>query len=120
MESRPLPTKYCERLFTDGQKHLEELVLEIEEAKQSIDLENYLFHNEALGQRGAGKLAEAAERGGKVRIMVDGAGRPLWSSNIARLLECGVARTNAFHPFLWVLWGWRPPLIKLSFLIKLL
>ncbi|ACJ19166.1 phospholipase D-like domain-containing protein [Coxiella burnetii] len=118
MESRPLPTNYCERLFTDGQKHFDELLLDIEEAKHSIDLETYLFHNDALGQRVAVKLAEAAERGVKVRIMVDGAGSPLWSTNFARLLESAGARTKVFHPFPWQLWDWSRSIIKLPFLIR--
>lgn len=107
-----------ETVFTEGQKHFDALLSDIAKAKHSIDLETYLFHNDTLGKRIALELAEAAKRGVKVRVMVDGAGSPLWSTNFARFLEEAGVKTKVFHPFPWQLWDWSRSIVKLPFLIK--
>ncbi len=94
------------------------MLLDIAKAKHSIDLETYLFHNDTLGKRIALELAEAAKRGVKVRVMVDGAGSPLWSANFARFLEESGVKTKVFHPFPWQLWDWSRSIVKLPSLIK--
>ena len=118
MESRPLPINYRELVFTEGQKHFDALLADIEKAKYSIDLETYLFHSDALGRQIAVKLAKAAKHGVVVRIMVDGAGSPFWSANFARFLESAGAKTKVFHPFPWQLWDWSRSIVKLPFLMK--
>nr|WP_048875651.1 phospholipase D-like domain-containing protein [Candidatus Coxiella mudrowiae] len=107
-----------ETVFTEGQKHFDALLSDIAKAKHSIDLETYLFHNDTLGKRIALELAEAAKRGVKVRVMVDGAGSPLWSANFARFLEEAGVKTKVFHPFPWQLWDWSRSIVKLPSLIK--
>ncbi|WP_425319515.1 phospholipase D-like domain-containing protein [Candidatus Coxiella mudrowiae] len=107
-----------ETVFTEGQKHFDALLSDIAKAKHSIDLETYLFHNDTLGKRIALELAEAAKRGVKVRVMVDGAGSPLWSTNFARFLEEAGVKTKVFHPFPWQLWDWSRSIVKLPSLIK--
>ena len=118
MESCLLSINSREIIFTEGQKHFASLLVDIEKAKHSIDLETYLFRNDTLGQRVATKLSEAAQRGVKVRIMVDGAGSPLWSANFARFLENAGAQTKVFHPFPWQLWDWSRSVVKVPFLLR--
>ena len=118
MESRLLSTDHRELIFTEGQKHFDALLDDIEKAKHSIDLETYLFHSDTLGRRIAVKLAKAAKHGVGVRIMVDGAGSPLWSANFARFLESAGAQTKVFHPFPWQLWDWSRSIVKLPFLVR--
>ena len=107
-----------ETVFTNGQEHFNTLLSDIAKAKHSIDLETYLFHNDTLGKRIALKLAEAAKRKVKVRVMVDGAGSPFWSANFARFLEAAGVKTKVFHPFPWQLWDWSRSIVKLPSLIK--
>lgn len=106
MQVRSPITTYQETVFTDGQKHFNSLLADIANAKYSIDLETYMFHNDTLGKRMAIQLSGAAKRGVKVRIMVDGAGSPSWSANFAYFLEEAGAKTKVFHPFPWQLWNW--------------
>lgn len=118
MQVRSPITTYQETVFTDGQKHFNSLLADIANAKYSIDLETYMFHNDTLGKRMAIQLSGAAKRGVKVRIMVDGAGSPSWSANFAYFLEEAGAKTKVFHPFPWQLWNWSRSIIKLPFLLK--
>ncbi|QHG92404.1 cardiolipin synthase B [Coxiella endosymbiont of Amblyomma sculptum] len=110
--------KFQETVFTDGQKHFEVLFSDIARAKHSIDLETFLFHNDTLGKKVAFELAKAARRGISVRIMVDGAGSPLWSTNFARFLEEAGVKTKVFHPFPWQLWDWSRSIVRLPSLVK--
>ncbi|MFV9988692.1 MAG: phosphatidylserine/phosphatidylglycerophosphate/cardiolipin synthase family protein [Coxiella endosymbiont of Dermacentor nuttalli] len=114
----PITQKSEETIFIDGQKHFDSLLSDIAKAKHSIDLETYLFHNDTLGKWVAFKLTEAAKRGVKVRVMVDGAGSPFWSTNFARFLEEAGVKTKVFHPFPWQLWDWSRSIVKLPSLIK--
>lgn len=118
MQGRLLSKNIKETVFTEGQKHFDALLSDIAQAQHSIDLETYLFHNDTLGKQVAFELAKAAKRGVKVRVMVDGAGSPLWSTNFARLLEEAGAKTKVFHPFPWQLWNWSRAIVKLPSLIK--
>ncbi|PMB54406.1 Cardiolipin synthetase [Coxiella-like endosymbiont] len=118
MQGSLLTQNRKETLFTEGQKHFDALLSDITKAKHSIDLETYLFHNDTLGKRIALELAKAAKRGVTVRVMVDGAGSPLWSANFARFLEEAGVKTKVFHPFPWQMWDWSRSIVKLPLLIK--
>lgn len=111
-------TTYQEQVFTDGENHFTALLKDIAAAKENIDLETYAFHNDSLGQEIANALASAAKRGTKVRVMVDGAGSPLWSTNFAAMLEDAGAITKVFHPFPWQLWNWSRSVVKLPLILK--
>jgi len=69
-----------------------------------------------LGKRVIEALSAAARRGVLVRVMVDGAGTPWWSTQFARALEKAGATTKVFHPFPWQLWNWSRSRIKASIL----
>lgn len=107
-----------EIIFANGKLHFESLLKDINNAKHSIDLETYAFHNDHLGKEVALTLAAAALRGVAVRILVDGAGSPLWSTSFATLLESAGAATKVFHPFPWQLWNWSRGLVKLPLVLN--
>ncbi len=109
---------HLEQIFVSGSHHFEALLSDIAKAKHSIDLETYLFHYDHLGIRVATALSEAAKRGVKVRVMVDGAGSPYWTTNFARLLESSGVSTKVFHPFPWQLWNWSRSVVKLPLMLK--
>lgn len=107
-----------EVIFSNGDSHFEALIQDIASAKHSIDLETYIFDDDVLGKRIADTLCNAAKRGVRVRVMVDGCGSPLWSANFAEPLEKAGAFTKVFHPFPWQLWNWSRSVIKLPLLLK--
>lgn len=109
---------YGEKVFVSGSIHFIELINDINAAKSSIALETYLFHNDHLGIRVAEALAAAAKRGVSVRVMVDGAGSPYWTTNFARMLENAGVKTKVFHPFPWQLWNWSRSVVKLPIILK--
>ncbi len=107
-----------EQIFDSGAGHFDALIADILQATESVDIETYLFQNDHLGVRVAKALCEAAERGVKVRVMVDGAGSPYWTTNFARMLEKAGATTKVFHPFPWQLWNWSRSVVKLPMVLK--
>src|SRR5262245_35770837 len=96
-----------ETIFLQGERYFESLLKDIACARENIELETYLFDNDVLGQRVIDALIGAAQRGVKVRILVDGAGTPGWRVDIARKLVAAGIETRVYHPFLWRFWQWR-------------
>ena len=107
-----------EIIFSNGSDHFESLLVDIAEAETSIDLETYIFQNDAIGKRVATALINAAKHGVTVRVLVDGAGTPRWRGSLPNALEKAGVTTKVFHPFPWALWNWSRSIIKLSFLAK--
>jgi cardiolipin synthase len=86
---------------------LAHLFRDIDQASQSIDFEMYLFDLDELGQRMLEALRRAAQRGVRVRVMVDGVGSPDWNRTLLNeLAESGV-EARIFRPYPWVRWGAR-------------
>ncbi len=61
-----------EELFYSGDEYFAELLLAISRAQSSLHMESYIFEKGVLGDRMVGQLIEAAKRGIKVRLIVDG------------------------------------------------
>lgn len=107
-----------ETIFNDGDHHFSALLNDINEAKQSIDLETYIFNKDFLGEKVVNALIAAANRGVQVRVLTDGAGTPYWSTGYAKRLEKAGAITKVFHPFPWQLWNWSRSMVRVPFLLK--
>jgi len=107
-----------EHVFPNGSEHFHSLIRDIEQAIHSIDLETYIFSRDRLGNRVVKALCDAALRGVVVRILVDGAGSPYWSTTFARQLEKAGVETKVFHPFPWQLWNFSRSVVKLPALLK--
>ncbi len=107
-----------EVVFSDTHEHFTALLQDIEQAQHTIDLETYIFRKDALGKKIADALIKCAERGVAVRVLVDGAGTPMWSTHFARALEKAGAKTKVFHPFPWQLWNWNRSSLKSPWLLK--
>lgn len=112
------PSHQPEQLFFSGAAHFRALLHDIEHAQHSIALETYLFKKDHLGIRITQALCTAAKRGVSVRVMVDGAGSPYWTTHTARTLERAGAHTKVFHPFPWQLWNWSRAVVKVPFLLQ--
>ena len=107
-----------EQVFFSGSTHFNALIKDIDQATRYIDLETYMFQSDSLGQLVCQALVRAAQRGVTVRVMVDGAGSPYWSTRFARQLEKAGAKTKVFHPFPWQLWNWSRSVVKWPLMLK--
>lgn len=72
-------------LIESGAARLKELLAIIASAEESLRLIFYIFHNDESGQRVRDALVEAASRGVRVRLLVDGFG-------------CSTAEPDFFQP----------------------
>ncbi len=109
-----------EIIFLQNEKYFDALLRDIDQAKMQIDLETYIFEGDALGLQVLDSLIAAANRGVKVRILVDGAGTGVWSADLERKLEAAGIETRVYHPFPWRFWQWRRAIVRLPFLRKIL
>lgn len=93
-----------EELFFDGDEFFQCVCTELEKAKQTIELESYIFVNDELGRRVVETLCAAAGRGVAVRVLVDGIGSPAWEGQFATRLESAGVQYRVFHrlPFQWL------------------
>lgn len=93
-----------EQVLSDGDQFFESLILGINAALVSIDLEAYIFSNDELGHRVEEALVAAAGRGVRVRVIVDGIGSQGWTATIgARLKKHGIG-IKVYHPLPWEVW----------------
>ncbi len=87
------------RLLSNGTNALMSRVALIDEAKHSIDLQYYIFANDATGRLVAQHLLAAADRGVRVRMLIDG----LAASNAIGMFDALNASPNIkvrlFNPF---------------------
>lgn len=59
-------------VYTNGTDKFNSLFADIRQAKTSIDVEYFIFANDSIGQCTIGHLLDAARRGVKVRLVIDG------------------------------------------------
>ena len=107
-----------ETIFFNGSDHFNSLIKDIDNALSSIDLETYIFQRDRLGDRIVEALINAAQRGIKIRLLVDGAGTPYWGGGYARKLERAGIQTRVFHPFPWQFWNWSRSVVKFPAVLK--
>ena len=93
-----------EQLFFTGDEFFPSLVRDIGKAKESIEVETYIFANDSLGKEVLAALTAAAARGVRVRVLVDGAGSYEWNHFMVDQLEHAGGESRVFNPFPWKLW----------------
>lgn len=59
------------QLFTDGREKFDELINDIQKAKNHIHMEYYIYRGDTLGKEIRDALIEAAKRGVQVRLLLD-------------------------------------------------
>jgi len=85
-------------LFSEGDQTFDAMLKLIDGAKRSVELESYILHNDAVGDRFASSLSNAAERGVSVRLLADWVGmRGTPTSFLNRMRARGVA-VRVFNP----------------------
>lgn len=117
LTATPLTPPY-ERIFINGDELFDAFLTDIAHAQQTIDLETYIYQKDHLGQTVCDALIAAAHRGVRVRVLVDGAGSPLWGTQFAPQLEAAGITSRVFHPFPWQLWNWSLSVVKLPRVLK--
>ncbi len=115
----PMKTWEQEEIFHSGDKFFDSLLRDLESAKTSIELETYIFSSDHLGRGIVKALNDAASRGVKVRMIVDGVGSGI--SGVWYLLNKihENAEARIFHPLPWALFlGPLGPTTKLALFMK--
>jgi cardiolipin synthase len=85
-------------IFTDGKEKFHSLFKDIEEAKETIHLQYYIFKKDDLGNKLIGLLTDKAKQGVKVRILYDDLGsRRLRKKHFRDLIAVG-GEVEAFFP----------------------
>lgn len=105
-------------IYFNGRTYFDNLIQDISQAKFEIILETYIYNPDSIGETIADALIHAAERGVNVKLLVDGAGSPLWGGQICKKLEDAGVQTRIFHPFPWSLWQWSRSHVHVNFLLK--
>ena len=91
-------------LFDDGATTFDAMIAIIEEARESVSLESYIFRADTVGARFAAALAAAAARGVRVRVLADWIGRlGTPRSFFASMRRTGV-EVRVFSPPGWHRW----------------
>ncbi|MBI2565618.1 MAG: phosphatidylserine/phosphatidylglycerophosphate/cardiolipin synthase family protein [Candidatus Schekmanbacteria bacterium] len=91
-------------IVASGPETFSRLLALLQSARRSIEIETYLFHDDATGRRVAQVLARKAEDGVSVRLLVDAVGSRGWRSSLARAMRASGVRVCRFNP----LRPWRP------------
>lgn len=86
------------RLLVCGTQYFPALEQAIDAARSEIFLETYIFADDETGQRIAGALVRAAQRGVRVRVLVNGFGAREFEHTHQPALEAGGVHVLVFRP----------------------
>jgi len=91
----------CNERVLINEYYFKALLSAIGDAKESIDLETYIFSEDQFGLAVTTALIKAVERNVRVRLLVDGVGSHRWSDRITqKLINSGVL-VHIYHPIPW-------------------
>lgn len=85
-------------LLECGQAFFPALEAAIDRARERVDLETYILHDDPSGQRIVAALVRAAQRGVRVRLTIDGFGTPRLGAGIRRLLAGSAVAVRVYRP----------------------
>ena len=74
------------QLLESGGEYFPALIAAIDAARHEVQLETYIFEDDATGRRVAAALARAARRGVAVRVLVDGFGAREFAAGLGAML----------------------------------
>lgn len=96
------------RILRDGALAFPAMIALIRAAKQQVSFENFIFANDATGERFAKALEGARARGAEVRVLYDPIGTLLVKGgSIRRRLRRASIRARSFRPVGWTApWSW--------------
>ena len=76
-----------EGLYFSGDLYFDDLIKEINVATHSIFFESYIFEKGVIADRVVSALVQAAQRGVKIKVLVDGIGSPNFGRDYFRILK---------------------------------
>jgi len=86
------------QLIRDGAATFDAMIELIDGAHDAVSLEGYIFRGDEVGQRFAKALRAAAERGVRVRLLVDWVGRMGTPRSVFDGIRAGGAEVRIFNP----------------------
>jgi len=86
-------------LLENGAEFFPALIAAIGSAQVSVHLETYIFNDDSSGRRVARALADAAARGVRVRVVVDGFGTISLAGEVAAIIAASRVEVRVFRPF---------------------
>lgn len=87
------------KFFLSSKEAWEEMYAECEKAKQSIDLEQFIFLNDEISNKFADLFVKKAGEGVKIRVLLDAAGSyPVFISSIPRRFKKAGIELRFFNP----------------------
>ncbi|EAR20567.1 phospholipase D-like domain-containing protein [Nitrococcus mobilis] len=97
---------FPKRVYIEGDELYHAMLSAIRSARRSISLETYIYADDAVGRRFSRALAERAESGVKVRLLVDAFGSlGCFPRRTEKELRVAGVQVRRFHR-----WQWRHPL----------
>lgn len=87
-----------EKPYFNGDDFFNDVIANIRQARLSIDLETYIFARDSFTEVIEMELIKAAQRGVKVRILVDGIGALSWIGRWSNHLISSVCQIRVYHP----------------------
>jgi cardiolipin synthase len=103
-QGQPLPGQWV-ALLEGGPEAFPRMLEAIHSAEQSILLETYTFSREGVGEEFLAALSAAAQRGVRVRVVLDGWGSALDGRYVQALLQASGCEVRIYHPVLSLLVG---------------
>ncbi len=85
-------------LLRDGPGTFDAMLALIDSAKETVEFEGYIFRQDEIGERFARAFVEAADRGVRVRVLVDWLGRLPTPWSFFRRLQREGLDVRAFNP----------------------
>jgi len=100
----PRPTRWDEEtLFNSGDDYFASLLTAIGSATKAVELETYIFEKGILADRLTRAFIAAADRGVRVRVIVDGWGSPGFATDYWPALKAAGVRVRFFRVSPWIL-----------------
>jgi cardiolipin synthase len=89
------------RLFQNGDEFYPAMLEDIERARRSVTMEQYIFWDGQVGRRFAEAFAERAAADVEVKLLVDAIGSATLGEENLRILEAGGVHLAYYHPIHW-------------------
>jgi cardiolipin synthase A/B len=106
-----------EKLFFDQESYFANILSSLDSAQISVELESYIFvPQDPIGQQVVEKLVEVAERGVKVRVLIDAIGSIFWQEEIIVAFSGTKVEYRFFRGIWWRWWRLDMLIRKLKFL----
>jgi len=99
------PDSSNERIL-NADDYAQSLLEDIAQAKQTIELETYIYNDDQFGNQVTDALIQAAKRGVHIKLLMDGVGTGSWFNGIQIMENVGV-NIRIFHPVPWKPWQWQ-------------